>query len=138
MKLPKIFYRIVLQIVLLLVLILTIALFYNYSNSFDFYRNLKTIFLLLLITGILISNNLKIKEKNIKIIKIFSSPLSTFGLNFLTICFLALFINRIIVTGFKTGELIYNQISSIVLGLISLGVFIYLHLNNLKDKNNMA
>ncbi len=138
MKLPKIFYRIVLQIVLLLVLILSIALFYNYSNSFDFYRNLKTIFLLLLITGILISINLKTKEKNIKIIKIFSSPLSTFGLNFLTICFLALFINRIIATGFKTGELIYNQISSIVLGLISLGVFIYLHVNNLKDKNNVA
>ena len=137
MKVPKLFLQSILIIVFVLTLSLIISLIYNYYDSFYFYKNLKTILLLILISGILIGNSLKTNFKS-KLIDIISSPIYTFGIIFLTICLLALFINKLILTGFKDGEIIYHQISTIFIGLISLGLFVYLHVNNLKNKNNVA
>lgn len=138
MKVPKLFTEIILSAIFLVMLSLTLVFFYNFNDSFLFYKNLKTILLCLLIAGVLIGNTFKANLKSELILKIFSSPLSTLILIFLIICFLALFINRLIYTGFVSGEMIYHQISAIILGLISLGLFIYLHVNNVKSKSNVA
>jgi len=56
MKVPKLFTEIILSAIFLVMLSLTLVFFYNFNDSFLFYKNLKTILLSLLIAGVLIGN----------------------------------------------------------------------------------
>lgn len=133
MKLSKRLHKFSIITILFLVVYVSITVIDNYNNSSEFYRNTKTFFLSLFIVNILITSYLK-KYQNFFINKL----LTTFSLCLLTFSFLALFINKLIFTGFKNEIILYNQISSIIFGILSFALVISQHYYNLKIEKNMA
>jgi cyanate permease len=133
MKLSKKLHKFSIITVLFLVVFVSIIVIDNYNNSFEFYKNTKTFFLSIFIVNILIISFLK-KYQN----SFLNKPLTTFCLCLLTFSFLALFINKLIFTGFENEIILYNQISSIIFGFLSFILVIYQHYYNLKIEKNVA
>ncbi|EAR11885.1 hypothetical protein PI23P_11147 [Polaribacter irgensii 23-P] len=133
MKLSKKLHKFSIITILFLIFFLSVAVLYNYNNSNEFYKNIKTFFLSIFIVSLLIISFLKNHQSSF-----LNRPLTTFCLCLFTFSFLALLINKLILTGFKNEIILYDQISSIVFGFFSFIFIIYQHYYNMKKEKNIT
>jgi len=133
-KLPKtliitIFY------ILLVIVFFHLFLIYETLNSIEVFNNINSFFLAILISSIFLA--LYQKKLNVKnSFDIMTSPYLTFLILFVGIMVLSLFFLKLIDFGFQTqsNQVLFYQISIIILSLLSLGMLIKTHVNLIKNR----
>jgi len=130
-KLPK---NLIITIyyIILVISIFHLFLIYESLKSIESFKSINSFFLDILISSIFLMLYQKAEEpkKNV----IMSSPYLTISILFIGIMVLSLFFLKLVNFGFQTesNQILYYQISTIFLSLLSLGLLIKIHVNLIK------
>jgi len=133
-KLPKTLI-VITFFILLVIAVFHLFLIYETLNSIEVFNNIGAFFLAILISSTFLTLYQKrINAKND--FGIMTSPILTFSILFVGIIVLSLFFLKLIDFGFQTqnNQIIYYQISTIILSLLSLGWLIKIHVSLIKNK----
>lgn len=131
-KLPKYLIRGLFYICILLALTHLILIFTN-DGSLDFFKNANGFFLSISISSVFLSLYQK-EEKNNNKFSFMRLPISTLIIMLVEGFVIVLFIRKIITHGFLNREMLFWQISSCVLVIVSILQLISIHIEMLNKR----